>query len=323
MDDRSPPAFQLVAYPEAAATVQRFIELLHRHGIRPPDGGSLDRELVSMARLAELAVNPDQSLDDPDLLRMAAGLHDLAAKVLAIEAHPSFSTLLPHLRMIAEIQVGKASFGQMRREYGGTNDLDRKMAEAYVACLVAEIGSDIELDSPTLAKGDNPDVLFTATPNAIDSAPQRVALAIKTISTRSGQTIYERIEEAAKQIDRSEADWGLIVVNTKNALDHPALWSAEFTDLDEAVDAITNQVTRLIRELESGRAPAEFERWFSRKAIPPVLFLAQSVVCLPTLAGQKTITPLKIIFAYWPTEMHDAKGQGIAESMVHVMQVVL
>ena len=51
------------------------------------------------------------------------------------------------------------------------------------------------------------------------------ALAIKTISSRSGQTIFERIADGAEQIDRKAciADIGIVIINAKSAIDHEAL----------------------------------------------------------------------------------------------------
>ena len=58
---------------------------------------------------------------------------------------------------------------------------------------------------------------------------------------------------AADQIERSAADHGLIVINTKNVLDHAALWDAKFENEEQAVQAMTAQVATLCANAEKDR----------------------------------------------------------------------
>ncbi|MFI7720512.1 hypothetical protein ACIAM6_19310, partial [Acinetobacter baumannii] len=74
------------------------------------------------------------------------------------------------------------------------------MAELYVGCLAAHVGTNVILDHPTASRGDNPDIIFTVE-ETTTAVPRQWALAIKSISSRSGQTIFERIKEGARQID--------------------------------------------------------------------------------------------------------------------------
>ena len=79
---------------------------------------------------------------------------------------------------------------------------------------------------------------------------------IKTlVSSRSGQTIFERIREGAAQIDRSGAAFGMVVINAKNVIDHDAFWGPPppFARLDAAVEALRAQLRALI-ESRAGSA---------------------------------------------------------------------
>ena len=217
------------------------IDLLNRLGIQPPSTTSFEDELLSLTQLIEVAKNPTlvSGTNQIITLRAAAGVHGFAAKILSVETLPEFETFVPHLRLIAESKVLTSSFSQNVKS-GYNDDTARKMAELYLGCLAAHLGTDVFLDHPTNSKGDNPDVIFTVEEDSDDSSPETWALAIKTISSKSGQTIFERIKEGASQIDdpKCTADYGIVVINTKNALDHDILWENTFPDLKCAIAAL-------------------------------------------------------------------------------------
>jgi hypothetical protein len=77
--------------------------------------------------------------------RAAAGIHDLAAKILTVESIPEFHKFVPHLRLIAGSKVRVASLGQ-NAQSAHDDDTAREIAELYVGCLAAHVGTDIELD---------------------------------------------------------------------------------------------------------------------------------------------------------------------------------
>ena len=290
-----------VSFQHADRIGDRFLELLKKNGIQPPIGSAMEDELLSLTQLIEVTKQPDLARGQREvgILHAAAGLHDLAAKVLSVEPLPEFVTFLPHLRLIAETKVPAASLGQNVFS-GPYDDTARKMAELYMGCLAAHVGTQIALDSPTAAKGDNPDVMFTVEEASSTKGPERWTLAIKTISSRQGQTIFERIKDGVAQIDdpKCSAQKGIIVINAKNALDHDALWDASFPDLDNATKALREQLTNLADSAAANRPQTEWDELFKKKVVRPVLFLGQSVVRLPTPAGDQTPTSLKMLLAY-------------------------
>jgi len=201
------------------------------------------------------------------------------------------------------------------------------MAELYIGCLAACIGTNVELDRPTNSIGDNPDVLFDVEETQHISRIRRWALAIKTISTTSGQTVFERIEEAAQQIDspRCKADVGMVIINAKSALDHDSLWNppAPFANLGEAVNALGSQLKALGKAAEKDRNPSEWERLFRGKAVRPVLFMGQSAVRLPPPAGAETATALKLLMPYEAAGTGDPVATALAELLNSHMQNIL
>lgn len=316
----------LVPFQAADDIGDRFLSLLQRSGIQPTIGSSLEDELLSLTQL--VAVMKDPSLaSEPgqvDILRSAAGLHDLAAKVLTVEPLTEFSTFLPHLRLIGETKVRAASLAQ-NASSGPHDDTARKFAELYIGSLAAHVGTDVALDSPTNAKGDNPDVMFTLQECGQAKPPQRWALAIKTISSKQGQTIFERIKEGAEQIDapKCKADHGMVIINAKSALDHDVLWNAQFADLQSAIAALDGQLQGLIDQAAKDRPQIEWDALFEHRVVRPILFFGQSLVGLPTDAGTRTPTALKMLKAYGANGSLDPVGRELAHQLNHWMQAIL
>ena len=262
----------LVPFQKADDVGDRFLALLHRHQIEPAIGSAIEDELLSLTHLLEVVKNPELAVGEERLkvLRDAAGMHDLAAKVLSTESLPEFPKCLDHLRLIAKPDPA-ASIGQL----GPGSVLDdtvRKMTELYIGCFAAHCGEDLLLDSPNAAKGDNPDVMFRY-------REKLWALAIKTISSRAGQTIFERISDGARQIDRKAcpADIGMVVINAKNAIDHEALWEREYADLDTAIAATDSELDVLMEAANQDRPQDEWDDLFVGRVVRPILLMGQSM----------------------------------------------
>jgi hypothetical protein len=254
-------------------------------------GGALEDEFLSVTQLLDVWKNPRQTVGiakEDQIIRNAAGVHDFAAKLLAARDTPEFVQFVEHLKLIATGKV-KTTLSQTT-ENDPTDDAARKLVELYVACLAVHCGESVRLDHPTNAKGDNPDILL--------SWRDKIwALAIKTPSSRHGQTLFENIEKAAEQIERSAADKGLVVLNVKNIIDHEALWKGSFATLDEAVAALKAEIAKVGETADKDRCSADWDAVFvGNKTALPVLLIGHSVVLLPTRASAKTPTPLNVLF---------------------------
>jgi hypothetical protein len=314
----------LVSFRNADIVGDRFLTLLSKHGIQPPLGSSFEDELLSLTQLIEVAKNPNlaRGTKAVPVLRAAAGVHDFAAKILSVEPLPEFPNFLPHLRLIANAKMPSASFSQNSASTYG-DDTARKMAELYIGCLAANIGDQVELDHPTGAKGDNPDVIFTFTPTMAGVAQpvQKWALAIKTISSKQGQTIFERIKGGAEQIDdeKCAADKGLVIINAKDALDHDALWNANFDNLDEAQNVLREQLEHLAVLASDNRPQEDWNAIFANKTERPVLFLGQSLVRLPP----EVPTPLKMFYAHPAGGPIENTASVLAAGLNDMMQKIL
>jgi len=318
----------LVSFEAAHDVGDRFLGLLHKHGINPPVGSGIENELLSLVELLEVAKNPSlaQGPSQVAILRSAAGVHDFAAKLLSVEPIPEFSRFLPHLQLIAESKVLIASLGQ-NASSGPFDDTARKMAELYIGCLAAYAGTDVRLDHPTKSVGDNPDVLVDVSEILLTETTRRWALAVKTISSKHGQTIFERIKEGSQQIDsvRCQADVGMIVINAKSALDHESLWNptVPFSTREEAANALRAQLDALVASTGKDRASSEWDEVFNGRVVRPVLFMGQSLVKLPTPVGAQTPTALKLLMPYDAVGTADPVAAGLAEVLNDYMQKIL
>jgi len=314
----------LVPFHCADKIGDRFLALLSKHGVQPPVYSSIEGELLSLTQLIEVTKNPAlaQGPAAVSILRAAAGIHDLAAKVLAFETNSEFATFIPHLQLIAKSGIRATSIGQNVIS-GPYDDTSRKMAELYLGCLVSLVGTQIELDSPTAATGDNPDILFTAEPAG--GVARRWALAVKTISSKHGQTIFERIKEGGQQIDspKCAANSGMIVINAKNAIDHTALWQTPYANIVSAKCALSNQLVQLANSANANRSQAEWDAVFAKRVVRPVLFLGQSLVRVPTPAGAETPTALKVLLSYGANGQLDQIGASIATYINDAMQSIV
>lgn len=308
-----------VSYQTADAVADRFLTLLSRLGVAPPPESAIEDELLSTVALMDsLGSTPVPPGADPDMLRYAAGLHDLAAKVLSAERLPEFSGLHAHLKLLGRTALPTDTALQNAKATMA-NDTNRKLTELYLAALAVHLGTDLALDSPTSAKGDNPDVIFRPS----EDPAHLWALAIKSVSGKSGQTYFERIADAVRQIEASRVDRGLIVINTKDTLDHAALWAPVFPDALAAVNALRVQVETVIDKAKQDRPLEEWDALFTGKAVRPILFLGQSVARVTTAHHAETPTALKMLCAFDGCGTVDPVGEPLAKAMNHMMQTIL
>ena len=292
-----------VKFSEADTITDRFLTLLKRYGIDPPVGSNLESELLSLTELMSVIRDPNIVQGHPDekrIIRTAAGIYDLAAKILAVDGIPEFDCLVPHLKLIMRSKLPKEvdppSLIQNDKSH---DDTSRKIAELYLGTLVAHVCKDLELDHPTRPRGDNPDLLFTLV-DGDSAATWRFGIAVKAIGRKAaGQTIFERIQEAGHQIDLSPAERGLIVISAKNDIDHDTLWNTVFADEDAAIEALKAQLQTIIDRVEADRPQTEWDALFTSKCARPIVFMAHTAVKLATeKGGPVTPTALQMTLAY-------------------------
>lgn len=309
------------SFEDAEDIVDRFINLLHSSGINPAVGSKIEDEFLSPLQLLESTRNLDALAGSPELLADAGGMYDFAAKLLAVETQPEFKSFLPHLKLF---EAGALFATAVQSKNGDIrDDVNRKLAELYLGALAIHFAFHVELDHPVKSKGDNPDVMFKVEPDGLPAS--RWALAIKTVSTRAGQTIFENIQKAAKQIDATAcpADRGMVVINLKNSLQHDQLWKGIYASLDAAQAALGMQMDELIAAVETGRPDSDWEPLFAHRAAPLVFYFAQAVIRLRLPDGKDVPTILKMAKLANPLGRQDPVAQTIALQLNEGMQTIL
>jgi len=296
----------LIPYAYANAVVDEFHALLSTHKINPPARSKAENDLFSMAELLEIWRDPQGRIAQPCLIRAAAGAHDLASKVLCARGLPEFPAVLPHLKLMAE--APDFSRVILMDKGDGRDDLSRKYAELYLACLAIHCGTGLRLDHPVKSKGDNPDVMLLF-------EGKTWALAVKTISSTQGQSVYTNIAGAAEQIERSSAAAGLVVINAKNVIPHDTIWNKNYGNLDEAVADLNAVAREICTNASANRPDKEWQDVFQSKAtVAPVLFILQSVARIHLSPGLVS-TPIKVIACDPFGRSLDDDAMKLAESL--------
>lgn len=277
-----------VQITEASDLVDRFEELLATHGVSIPGHASTDADMLSLWRIlsklkAGFAGTPDDMRRD-----YTAGLavHDLAAKVMAVESHPEFPTLIPHLRMLAQGAI------HLTQEPPAEADAYNKLVEVYWAALLMANGTSVQLDHPKNSKGDNPDVI------ALNGGQPARAYAFKTVRSPHTQTLLDHIVKGVDQIERCPAPEGIVAFNLTPRLLGAGLWpeGGFFDDWRQPAAHTIGSLTAMIVDVLKDNGQEAIDNVFAgKKAVGSILCVA----FIPTVArnpttGNAVVMPLKV-----------------------------
>jgi hypothetical protein len=218
-DDIDPsqfPGFDPAAFTSFAQIqkeVEEFSRILSGLGINILHGSPLENMCLTLLGLEEqrnnaALVNPME--DIRIFMRPALGLHDLLRRIIRLQSKPDFPKLIPHLRLLNSSSIAQ-------NVTAATDTVAAKIFELLMGLVCLEIGTNLELDGPIEAFGDNPDILVT-----LDG--RRWGFACKVLYGVSPITMFDRLEEGVRQIDRSPAEVGCTIINLKNQIKHDETW---------------------------------------------------------------------------------------------------
>lgn len=202
------------SFEDAESIAFEFERLMHSHGIAIRSGSALEQLTLNVYRLlyefrGQSRLDPSANLGDS--LRDLIGLTEMARHLLAVRFHDDFDQLLPHLRLLNEgaaIQNAPSS-----QRDSATN----KLFELLVATWAMNCGTAVRLDHPDHSAGDNPDVLATI-------GGRRWGFACKVLHSLHLEGLIEHVEKGIDQIERSEAEVGIVCFNLKNVIQHGRYW---------------------------------------------------------------------------------------------------
>ncbi len=206
---------QFYSFFDAQKLVDQFEQVLNNNGIEITPGSELERLCLNITDLVEKHLNPrlrEENHDHRPYFRECLGLNDLITKIVKSSSHPNFQSLLPYLKKLNDnnpIQNTQTSV---------LNQYNNKLFELYISTLCLNMnGANLSIDDPDHSVGDNPDILVK-----IDGKVW--GFACKTLHSRQPMTIFENIEKAVSQIECSNADIGIPIINIKNIIDHDTYW---------------------------------------------------------------------------------------------------
>jgi hypothetical protein len=272
----------------ASDLVDRFEELLAMHGVSIPVHASTGSDMLPLWRILNTIRTGFAGTPDDMRMEYTAGLavHDLTAKVMAVEDHPDFPTLIPHLRMLAQGAV------HLTQEPPADADAYNKLVEVYWATLLMAKGTRVLLDHPKNSKGDNPDVI------ALDGGQPARAYAFKTVRSPHTQNLLDHIVKGVDQIERCPAPEGIVAFNLTPRLLGAGLWPEDgfFADWRQPAVYTIGKLTGMISDVLKDNGQTAIDNVFAgKKAVGSILCVA----FIPTVAknpetGNAVVMPLKV-----------------------------
>lgn len=205
---------QVISFEQLQLLNEEFEQALLRYGINIESGSDLEAACLSVLEIFGRRANPQINNPHEDIRVIyteVLGIWIFLAKIVRLHYHQDFNQFIPHLKLL-----NKGTVAQNKRSRP-TDESTNKIFELLFALALLDIGEDLILDHPSLAKGDNPDILVT-----IEN--QRWGFACKTIYGLPAQTLLDNLEKGVDQIQKSEAAIGCVVVNFRNLLNRDTFW---------------------------------------------------------------------------------------------------
>lgn len=273
----------------ASDVVDQFEELLISHGISIPRHEQTNADMLPLWRIINFVRNKEEvSLDTQrDLFTAGVAMHDLASKVLAVKDSSQFPILLPHLKLLVEGAI------HLTQEPPSPADSYNKLIELYWACLCIGKNFPVALDDPLHADGTNPDVI---TLNAAGGKER--AYAFKTIRSKHTQNILDHLTKGVDQIQRSDAQEGIVALHLTPRLNTKDLWptGAYFADYRFAGEYIRGAMVTMVSQVIWDNGQAAIDAIFSgKKAVGTVLCIAFTpMVAAHPITQRPTFMPFKV-----------------------------
>ena len=275
---------QSTSFEELEQLVFAFEAVLKRFGIPIQSGSELEGACCSV--LEVLGKNQNAQIRDPQedirhVFTEVLGIWSFLKKIVRLKDHACFSQFVPHLALLNKGTVVQNKRATVCQE--ATN----KIFELLFALVLLDVSGEVILDHPSLAKGDNPDVLAT-----IDG--QCWGFACKTIYSASAKTFYDNLKKGVEQIEAAaKAQRGIVVVNFRNIIRHDECWpirnEAEYGNGAEPIFAayerpgefVSSHISKVVTQ-KHGQVVAEIglpdvmSLFAGKKALPAFLALCQT-----------------------------------------------
>ena len=317
----------LIPFLDAQAEMQNFEAVLANYGIRIESGSDLELVAIIVSELEDIRSGRtvvDVNQDPRPTFRKAVGLLEFVAMLNRQDAAGGLKPFVGHLELLNRAKSVAPGVRTLRDEAAN------KLFELFWAMICLSVGTDLKLDPPEGAKGDNPDVLVT-----IDG--RRWGFACKAIEGQNPLSWYDLLKKGLEQIDKSpEAETGCVVLNPSSLVHHDVMWpllNPEYQRQEEspalgcwihkdAVAALLHQtVTNLNLRLIRKNHQQEVEKLFrdrKRKSLPLTLSVMQTV-CQIEVLGRCPVSTVAFLACSF-IDLISEKDQDVLKSLNHALQ---
>jgi len=290
-----------VGYDDVAQSVGRFEEILTGYGIHIAVGSELERICHDLLRLDDIMTRKEAkpNSDIRSFFADAMGVYDIVYRVVASRTHPSFSNLLPHLRLLNKANPSQATPTVVH------DQSQTKLFELFVALVLMRIGTNVRLDDPLKSSGGrNPDVLGTFNGH-------EWGFACKTVFSKAPRTLYEAFAKGCDQITKSAADLGVVIFSLKNLIPIERIWRTldgspggdddprKYVTYPTVVAAdlvMAEVVSRFAEDFRTGASDDEWRTLLnSHKRVVPALLFSWNVAAPVSTANGPTPTIVRTL----------------------------
>lgn len=307
----------LTSFKDARDHVHKFEEILRRWNISIEPGSELESVCLLIQdmedrRQKKSSIDPMEDIRPS--FRRACGLIEFVKTFVNQNDIRELKDFIPHIELLNN---AKSAGAQNVRVL--SDDSSNKIFELYTALICMRIGKNIELAPPEDNIGNNPDVLA-------DIEGRKWGFACKVMNGKpSPLTLFERWEEAAAQIQKSQADIGCTFFNFRNWIDHDETWPifnpSEYQEGNEPIFGALpfNVIIGYLQSLavkfhyefveQNGSENIEDVLRKSSKVLPGILAFMQSTSSVLSSVGPMASTVG--ILSIWPFEEFEASDENV------------
>lgn len=200
-------------------SVDAFKQLLYSKGIEIKSGSELEYDCQVLKEIYYQHLkfkSGDATSVWPkfrDDLQRSIGALNLIQLILSQAEHPNFDVLVPHLRLLSNGAISQT------KSAPSTDSISNKIFELRLALSCLRIGSELSLDDPIKSSGGkNPDIMCRLRDNKI------WGFACKVIHGDAPMSFFHLFESGVAQIEKSQAEIGLVIVSMKNRIPHEEIF---------------------------------------------------------------------------------------------------
>jgi hypothetical protein len=227
--------------------IVEFEKLLNRCGIKVADASNLEEAFLALYEFSEYKFGDTRELIlpvNPQVLKKAIFLYDLAIKLIPLESNPSFKFLIPHLKLLNDCGFtqndSNSDLLPIQIEY--TN----KIWELYLAIALISVYENVVLSDPFISDG-NPDITCN-----INGRTTSFACKVPNTEIFKAESYIDLMDKGWDQIEKYEsANFGTVCFNFKNVfLLHKDYIIYELVN-DKYLYKVSTELNEIVKDVEN------------------------------------------------------------------------